>query len=121
MEKFKCTLSDEGINLEFNNIRLLISYDYLDVTWDKMRELAESQGGLMPTWEQAMLIVEHRDQIDKLLKEAGRKTLSGWCWLNREYSTDLRFAWCVYMNNGYTNYNNKGNTNNVRAVSAFQL
>lgn len=121
MKNFKCTLSDEGINLEFSGCRLLVSYDYPGVTWDRMRELAEAQGGKMPSWEQAASIAEHRDEINKVLREAGKPELSGRCWLNREYSTDTRFAWSLYVRNGTTDYYPKIDTSHVRAVSAFQL
>jgi len=118
---FKCYLTDEGINVEINDFRLLISYDYPSVTWDKMKEQAEALGGKLPTWDQAMSVYEHKEEINEVLKEAGKPELSGWMWIDREHSTDNRFAWLVLVYNGYTYYSYKFDTNYVLAVSAFQL
>lgn len=130
MENFKCNLIEEGIHIqgdarnlngESYPVSLLLSYEETSLSFAKGNDWAKEHGGAMPTraqWYQT--IQPHREEINALLKEAGKKEISAsWYWTCEEYANDKDFAWLVYMLNGSTYYRIKHNANYVRAVSAF--
>ena len=77
------------------------------------------EGWYLPAREELITIYKNKDKLNPNLTDK----LSYWYWSSTEYNFKLSSgefcAWYVFMNDGYTSFNYKGNTNYVRAVSAF--
>ena len=127
MENFKCALIDQGIHIQGKaqdlngkdyEVSLFISYEEENLSWGEAMKWAKDHGG-MPTCAQLQAIQIHRDEINKLLEEAGKEVLTGWYWTSEEL--DSRFARCVRMNYGHVSIGYKEYGHYVRAVSAFPI
>lgn len=118
-KQFKVTLLESGIGIEYGEEKFVVSYQAVGKSWEEGRKWAEQQGGSMPTLEQAVIVHEYRDVINKALAEAGREEISGWHWTSREYPANERCAWAVHMYYGRTGWSSKRYYGQVRAVTAF--
>lgn len=117
--EFKCTLNEKGIILEFRDEKFLMSYEETELTWDKAKEWAAERGGTLFPCKHSIVFAEHIDEINEMLEEAGKETLSGWLWTDREYSTSKSCAWAVNALDGAVGWLTKSSLSSVRAVSAL--
>ena len=122
-KEFKCTALEYCFEIQLGEEKYYIAYEEKDLSWDEGRKWGMERGkeSDLPTIEQLLTMYEHKDEINKVLKEAGQEVVGGGLWSNREHSADPRFAWHVNMTNGASYNSTKLNTAYVRAVSAFQL
>lgn len=130
MKNFKCKLIEEGIHItgeaqnlmgDYYPVSLLISGNDVQKSWDEAMRWAQElgEGWALPTRAQGLAIAEHRDEINSVLKEAGKKPLGNWWWVSTGCPWDSRLAFYVYMSNGRVSNSNKHLISSVRAVSAF--
>ena len=120
-KEFKCTALEYCFEIQFGEEKYYIAYEEKDLSWDEGRKWGMERGkeSDLPTIEQLLTMYEHKDEINKVLKEAGQEVVGGGLWSNREHSADPRFAWYVDVYYGLTYLNSKDTTLIVRAVSAF--
>ena len=120
-KEFKFKLLEAGIGVEFGEEKYLVTYEEAELSWDDGKKWCEERGGKLPTIEQLITLYEHSDEINVALEKAGKESVGGWIWSDREHSSNERLAWCVYMDYGYTDCYYKDYTFYVRAVSAFHI
>ena len=83
----------------------------------KLRNLLED-GEYIPSLGQLNLMAHYMEELNKAFAYVSASPLSSaWYWSSTELSQSN--AWHVNFSSGYTNLNNKYNSNRVRAVAAF--
>lgn len=128
MKQIKLTLQEKGLAIKGEAINLngekydfgfLLHYEEKSLAWAAGKKWCKEQGGELPSIEQLHIIAEHRDAINKVLEEAGKKVLGWWYWSKKECWWDKLRALCVGMIDGYVLCDYEYNLDNVRAVSAL--
>lgn len=90
------------------------------LNFNKAQQFCQAEGGRCPTIDELTGIFLNKDKINAALKAANLPALKeSEYWSSTEYSS--KFAWLLYMSNGYRGYNLKSSNYNkyVRPVLAF--
>lgn len=86
--------------------------------WQEAVDETEKRGWTMPNKKQWDLVDAYRDQIDKLIEEAGGDSLDGWFWsVARSYTN---YAWFYYGYYGTLDDSGLYNTCSVRPLAYFK-
>jgi len=86
--------------------------------WQEAVDETEKRGWTMPNKKQWDLVDAYREQIDKLIEEAGGDSLNDWFWSVARYSSIS--AWFYYGTHGILGYNYLSNTYSVRPLAYFK-
>ena len=86
--------------------------------WQEAVDETEKRGWTMPNKKQWDLVDAYRDQIDKLIEEAGGDSLDGWFWSVARYGSYS--AWLYGGNNGTLNSNYLYSASSVRPLAYFK-
>ena len=85
--------------------------------YDAVRYYKDNKVWQLPTKEQLLLIAEHIDEINAIIRANGGYEIKGWYWTADE--CDEVRAWHVLAHDGYTTNPYKYSYYYVRAVSAL--
>ena len=83
-----------------------------EMKWDDAMSWAKGNGWELPDRHQGLTIARFKDEV---CKHFGIKP--SYFWTKEPSSSDN--SWCVYMGNGFVNYDNRTSDGSVLAVSAF--
>ena len=93
--------------------------DFSRLPWSEAKSACRNLGNgwRLPSMAELRLIYELKNKLNSVLIAVGNEFVNAGYWSADEYNSGC--AWLVFMNDGDPNYNNKGNSYYVRAVSAF--
>jgi hypothetical protein len=83
-------------------------------------EYCVKQGGALPTLATAKEIAANIKDINEAMMAVGGAVVCGWLWTSTVQKCN-NYAFVVLPHNGYVDYENRINSTNARAVSAFRF
>ncbi len=98
----------------------IVSLEQTECNWSDAKTWCANlgDGWRLPSRQELRMLYNVMKAVNEVLFFADKEQLKSWdYWTNEEYISDR--AWYVFMSNGDTSYDDKGDGNYVRAVSAF--
>lgn len=115
--EFSFEVQPNGIYVEQGYSRFLVSlYEQPSLQYHAAAQWARNQGGRIPTLEQALILSEHRYEINVALKAAGQRPIGEYLWTSRHHAKSPGSVYVVYMRSGSINRGNTDSYNGIRAI-----
>lgn len=117
--EFSFELRTKGIYIEAGYLRFMVGYyEQGSLQYEPAMRWCRDQSGALPTLEQALVLCEHRAEINDALKAAGQQPI-GDChfWTRRRHAVSSGSVYDVSMRNGNIDRSSKEYYNAARAVT----
>lgn len=115
--EFSFEVQPNGIYVEQGYSRFLVSfYEQPSVQYHAAAQWVRDQGGRIPTLEQALILCEHRYEINEALKAAGQRPIGEYLWTSRRHAKSPGSVYVVSMRSGNIDRGNTDSYNGVRAI-----
>lgn len=102
-KEFTFELRPLGIYIEHGYLRFIVGYfEQAQLHYNTAIQWCREQGGQVPTLEQALIICEHRREINDALIAAGQRAIGEeYFWSKRQHAKKEGSNYIVRMYNGY--------------------
>lgn len=119
-KEFSFELRTKGIYIESGCQRFMVGYyEQPSLKYDVAVRWVRDQSGKLPTLEQALVLCEHRAEINDALKAAGQQPIGDLhFWTRRRHAVSSGSVYDVSMHNGNIDRSSKEYYNAARAVHA---
>lgn len=116
---FTFELRPKGIYIESGYQRFMVGYyEQGSLQYEVAVRWCRDQSGALPTLEQALVLCEHRAEINDALKAAGQQLISDYhFWTRRRHAVLSGSVYDVSMRNGNIDRSSKEYYNAARAVT----
>ena len=115
---FAFELRPKGIYIESGYQRFMVGYyEQGSLQYEVAVRWCREQAGALPTLEQALVLCEHRAEINDALKGAGQRGIGDYLWTRRRHALSEGAVYVVCMHNGNIDRSRKDYYNAARAVT----
>lgn len=117
-KEFFFELRSKGIYIEQVCSRFIVGYyEQAQLKYATAVQWVRDQGGHIPTMEQALILCEHRREINEALLAAGQKPISEeYFWCRRQHAIKQGSNYIVRMYNGYIDQCSRDYYSAARAI-----
>lgn len=114
---FSFEVQSNGLYIEQGYSRFIVSYyEQPSMLYHAAVQWVRDQGGRIPTLEQALILSEHRYEINEALKAAGQRPIGECLWTSRRHAKSPGSVYVVCTPSGNIDRENTDSYNGVRAI-----
>lgn len=115
--EFSFRLCTKGIEIEAGYQRFCVGYfEQSGLSYDTAVRWCREQGGQVPTLEQALVLAEHRYELNEALRAARQREIGEYIWTRRRHAGHPGANYVVCLRSGNIDHSNRNHCCGVRAV-----
>ena len=117
-KEFSIELRPKGIYIQAGYQRFMVGfYEQSSLKYAVAVQWVRDQAGILPTLEQALVLCEHRTEINDAVRAAGQRPIGDYhFWTRRQHAVSSGSVYEVNMHNGNIDRSSKEYYNAARAV-----